>query len=69
MGEVVNLRLARKRRERAAAAVEASENRIRHGRTLADRTEDQARQEQETRRHQGHRLTSRPDDETDGPEA
>ena len=34
MGEIVNLRRMKKRRERAAAATTAQENRVRHGRTF-----------------------------------
>jgi len=37
MGEIVNLRLVKKRRDRAAAADKAAENRVRHGRTGADK--------------------------------
>ena len=40
MAEVVNLRRERKRRERAEASQAASENRVRHGRTKAERTND-----------------------------
>jgi hypothetical protein len=42
MGEVVNLKRARKARERAAAAAQAAEARVRHGRDKATkRTEAQ----------------------------
>ncbi len=37
MGEVVNLKNARKARRREAKAVEAESNRTRHGRTAAER--------------------------------
>ena len=37
MGEVVNLRLARKAAGRAAKEGEAAANRVRHGRTKAER--------------------------------
>ena len=36
MAEIINLRQARKRRERADKEAEAAENRVRHGRTKAD---------------------------------
>ena len=37
MAEIVNLRLARKARDRASAQVKAAQNRAAHGRTLAER--------------------------------
>lgn len=37
MAEIVNLRLARKARERAAREAQAQANRARHGRTRAER--------------------------------
>ncbi len=37
MAEIINLRLARKARERAARETEAQANRARHGRTRAER--------------------------------
>jgi hypothetical protein len=40
MGEIVNLRRAKKRRERLDAAAEAQQNRIRHGRTKAAKADD-----------------------------
>ena len=40
MADVVNLRLVRKQRLRAAAATEAAENCVRHGRTKAERQRD-----------------------------
>lgn len=40
MAEIVNLRSVRKQRLRAAAAAEAAENRVRHGRTKAERRRD-----------------------------
>ncbi len=41
MGEIVNLRTAKKQRVRADAAKAARENRIRHGRTAAQKRDDQ----------------------------
>ncbi len=40
MGEIVNLRRTKKRRERDEATVEAKQNRIRHGRTKVEKTND-----------------------------
>jgi hypothetical protein len=40
MGEIVNLRRARKTRDRAAAEVTAAQNRALHGRTLAEKQRD-----------------------------
>lgn len=37
MGDVINLRLARKARARVDAAAKAAENRARHGRTKAEK--------------------------------
>ena len=42
MGEVVNLRQARKRRDRAERAAEADANRAKHGRTIAERDAEAA---------------------------
>lgn len=42
MGEVVNLRQARKRRDRAERTAEADANRARHGRTVGDRDAEAA---------------------------
>lgn len=41
MGEVVNLRLARKARDRSAATKAADEARARHGRTKGERIRDE----------------------------
>lgn len=40
MGEIVNLRMARKAKTRADAATDAAANRARHGRTIAERKAD-----------------------------
>lgn len=37
MGEIINLRKARKQRERAAKDEEAAQNRVTHGRTKAEK--------------------------------
>ena len=60
MGEVVNLRMARKRSARADKERVAAENRALHGRSKADRKVDEADRLREATRLDGHRR--------DGPE-
>ncbi|MBU3078069.1 DUF4169 family protein [Sphingomonas quercus] len=55
MGEVINLRMARKARARAEAAGKAEANRARHGRTAGDKARDQAEQERLRRTLDGAR--------------
>jgi hypothetical protein len=45
MGEIVNLRRAKKRREREDATAEAQQSRIRHGRTKAAKVNDKRMEE------------------------
>lgn len=45
MAEIINLRRARKDRQRQAADVLAAENRARHGRTRAERQRDRTEAE------------------------
>lgn len=45
MGEIVNLRLVKKRRARDAAVAAAAENRIRHGRTAARQANEHREQQ------------------------
>ena len=47
MAEIVNLRLARKARDRSRAADQAAENRAKYGRTVSDREQ----QAMELQRH------------------
>ncbi len=54
-GKVVNLRQARKRRARAEKERRAEENRIRFGRTKAERRLTAAEQEKHVRHVDGHR--------------
>ncbi len=61
MGEVINLREVRKRRDRAAREVEAAANRSRFGRTKADRLKDDEAAERARRDLDGKRLEN-PDD-------
>ncbi len=56
MGEIINLRKARKTRERAAKANDAESNRARYGRTLSERESDRLHAEQATRRLDGARV-------------
>jgi Domain of unknown function (DUF4169) len=61
MGEVVNLRRARKGRERQRKEAEAAENRIAFGMTKADRRLRDSELEKAERGLEGHRL-GQPDD-------
>jgi hypothetical protein len=56
MGEVVNLRRARKRLERAQAAKQAETNRIAFGRAKSERVLSEAERALAERRLEGHRL-------------
>ena len=58
MGDVVNLRRARKARDRAAASEQAAENRIRFGRTRTERERTAAQEALEASRFDGHRLAA-----------
>ena len=55
MAEIVNLRLARKARTRSKAASRAAENRVRFGRTVADRSLERFREEKREREFESHR--------------
>ncbi|MFN4201990.1 MAG: DUF4169 family protein [Tabrizicola sp.] len=55
MGEVVNLRTARKQAARKAARAEADANAAMHGRTEAERALQKARADKAARDHDGHR--------------
>jgi hypothetical protein len=56
MAEIVNLRLARKRKARDAAAEAAGEARAKHGRSKAEKTLDRSRREKAERDVEAHRL-------------
>jgi hypothetical protein len=58
MGDLVNLRRERKRREREEKATAAAENRIVFGTTKAQRQKIKAEREAAERRLDGHRLPS-----------
>ena len=55
MAEVINLRRARKARERADAEAQAAENRVRYGRPKAEKRLEAARAEKERRDLEGKR--------------
>lgn len=57
MGDVVNLRRARKQKARAAEEVKADANRLRFGATAADRRVERAQAELEARRLDGHKRS------------
>jgi hypothetical protein len=61
MGDVVNLRRARKARDRATAEAQAAQNRIEFGRTKAERKLTEAEKTLAERHLEGHRLTDDPD--------
>ncbi len=56
MSDVVNLRLARKRKERAEKEAIASENRALHGRSKAERQRDLTNRQKSEAFIEGHRL-------------
>lgn len=65
MGDVVNLRRARKARDRTSAEAQAAQNRIEFGRTKAERKLTEAEKTLAKRRLEGHRLTDDPDGKDD----
>lgn len=56
MGEVVNLRMARKARKRKGADAHASANRAKHGRTKTDRIRQQQEESRIDRNLDGAKL-------------
>ncbi len=56
MGDVINLRLHRKRKEREAKEATAAENRGKFGRTKAEKDQTRAVVDLQTQRHDAHRL-------------
>lgn len=52
--EIINFRQERRRRQREARAAEAAENRVRFGRTRAEREMDALREAQSRRNLDGH---------------
>ncbi|KFB09722.1 DUF4169 family protein [Nitratireductor basaltis] len=61
MAEIINLRTVRKRKSRAQREDQAQENRIRFGRTRAERREQEKLSRKQAADLDGHRLE--PDDE------
>jgi hypothetical protein len=60
MGEIVNLRQARKRQQRARRATEAASNRLRYGRTAAEKRTDALETGRRERAQDGARLDPEP---------
>ena len=58
MGDIVNLRLARKRAKRHAAENEAATNRLAHGRPKIDRSAERSRREHVRKSLDQHRIES-----------
>lgn len=56
MGDVINLRQARKAKARAEKEAVAQENRARFGRTGAEKRRDTQEKDRDQRAHDGHRL-------------
>lgn len=54
-GEIVNLRLARKRRDRAGREADAERNRFEHGRSKPERELARARNDKAAREHEASR--------------
>lgn len=63
MAEIVNLRQARKAKNKQAKEAAAQANRVAFGRTKSERTLASARKSIETKRLDGHNLTV-PEDKT-----
>lgn len=57
MGDVVNLNQYRKQRERSSRESRAAENRVRHGKTKADRIMNEREQAQLDQDLEGKRLS------------
>lgn len=58
MGEIVNLRKARKQNKKGQDAERAASNRIVHGRTKAERELEAARSQQARRHLDAHKIDS-----------
>ncbi|HUG62585.1 MAG TPA: DUF4169 family protein [Methylomirabilota bacterium] len=66
MGDVINLRLRRKRKDRTTRETRAAENRVKFGRTKAEKERERTVAEIEARRLDEHRL---PEDEITRPKS
>ena len=62
MDDIINLRRARKARARDEAAEQAAQNRARHGRTKAERLQDAKQRALGTKKLDGAKLPTDPDD-------
>lgn len=62
MAEIVNLRMARKRIKRRQDEASAEENRVRHGRTLAEKERERRASEAAETHLDAHRLPLTRDD-------
>ena len=60
MNDIINLRRERKARARDEAAEQAAQNRARHGRTKAERLQDDKQRELVTRTLDGAKLPTEP---------
>jgi hypothetical protein len=69
MGDVVNLRGARKRTAKQLREKQAAENRFIHGRSKTERAAEEARNDKAARQLDGHRLGSGEANEITGREA
>jgi hypothetical protein len=56
MGDLINLNKARKARARREAEETAAANRVRFGRTGAEKARARAETDRDARRHEGHAL-------------
>jgi hypothetical protein len=56
MAEIINLRQARKARDKAAKEAKAAENRVAFGRSKAEKKGTEVQETLAERRHEGHRL-------------
>jgi hypothetical protein len=63
MGEIVNLRIARKQKKRAEAGQTAAENRAKFGRTKASKTEERLRAEKAQHDLDDHKIETKSEDE------
>jgi len=67
--EIVNLRKARKARDRVAKETQAEENRIKFGRTKAERERHEANMDIAVRRLESHKRETGEDDGKGGQDA
>lgn len=65
MGEIINLRLARKRKHRAQLEATADQNRTIHGRTKAERLVQEAEKQRAATQHEAHRREKADDTDSE----